>query len=255
MTAEMRIFEVDRLDCRFVAHQWRFADERAAEMDAFWAGRVAANPSLYDGPVLLASHVRDVTESDGARVLRMELFETRFSRFMAWRDLGCADPTVFNCFSMAAVCSSDGAFLLGEMGPGHSSEGQIYFPGGTPDRDDIVADGRVDLAGSLTRELAEEAGLRVDDGRIQSNWTIIAEKQRIACIRRVDMAQTAAALREEVRRFIASEENPELCDAHFLSRQEELADPRLPGFMIGYLAHVFAKRPSAIEAEFPGRAG
>jgi 8-oxo-dGTP pyrophosphatase MutT (NUDIX family) len=236
----MRVFEVDRLDCRFVVHRWSFAEERAAEIDDFWAARTAENPKLYDGPVLLACRTQEQAAPDGARVLAMELFETRFSRFLAWRDFGWADSSVYNCFSMAAVRSSDHAFLLGEMAPGHSSAGQIYFPGGTPDPNDIVSDGGVDLAGSLARELTEETGLRVEEGRAQKNWTIIFENQRIACVKRVDFRVTAATLQEKVRAFIAAETAPELSRAHFVSRADQLADARLPGFMVGYLAHAFA---------------
>ena len=35
-----------------------------------------------------------------------------------------------NCFSMAALRSDDGAFLLGEMAHHTYSAGQIYFPAG-----------------------------------------------------------------------------------------------------------------------------
>lgn len=241
----MRVFEIDRLDCRFVVHRWTFSEERADEIDRFWAARTAENPKLYDGPVLLACRVEEQTAPDGAHVLAMALFETRFSRFLAWREFGWADSSVYNCFSMAAVRSSDHAFLLGEMGPGHSSAGQIYFPGGTPDPNDIVSDGAVDLVGSLARELTEETGLRVEEGRAQKNWTIVAENRRVACVKRVDFRATAATLKAKVRDFIASETAPELRDAHFLSRPEELADPRLPQFMSGYLTHAFAAQDEA----------
>ena len=107
---------------------------------------------------------RRVIGEDGARILRMSLFKTRFSRFLVWRDLGWPDKSIYNCFSMPAVRARDGAYLLGEMGPSHSFAGQLYFPCGTPDPSDIVADGCVDLDGSLVRELAEETGLASDGG-------------------------------------------------------------------------------------------
>lgn len=236
----MRVFDVDRLDCRFVAHRWAFSEERADEIDRFWAARAAENPKLFDGPVLLACRMQEQEAPDGAAVLAMDLFETRFSRFLAWRDFGWPDRSVFNCFAMAAVRSSDRAFLLGEMGPSHSSAGQIYFPGGTPDPNDIVSDGGVDLAGSLARELTEETGLRIEEGRAQKNWTVIIENQRIACVKRVDFRVSAATLRGKVDAFIAGETAPELCGAHFLSRADQLVNPRLPGFMVGYLAYAFA---------------
>jgi len=231
---EPNIVEVDRLDCRLVAHRWDFAESEAAAIDRHWAERRERNPALYDGPVLLACRSEVLTEA-GARVLRLDAFETRFSRFLGWRDMGWPDMSVFNCFAMPAVRSSDGAYLVGEMGPGHSAAGQRYFPGGTPDPDDVIAGDRVDLPGSLARELREEAGLPAEEGVAAESWTVIFDRQRVACIKVIDWPQTAAALRERVRGFLASEADPELSDIHMLAPGVH-DDPRLPAFMAAFLA-------------------
>ena len=60
---------------------------------------------------------------------------------------------------MGALRASDGAYLLGVMGPQTVNAGKVYFPAGVPDLDDIVDD-RVDLARNVRREMAEETGLR-----------------------------------------------------------------------------------------------
>lgn len=238
MTDQSRIVDVDRLDCRLVAHRWDFAEAQAGEIDRRWAERIRDNPSLYDGPVLLACRA-EVDEEAGARVLRLDAFETRFSRFLVWRHLGWPDESVFNCFAMPAVRSTDGAFLVGEMGAGHSAAGQRYFPGGTPDPSDIVAGGAVDLMGSLVRELAEETGLPAAEGVPAPGWTVIFDRQRIACIKRFDWPAPAAALRERVRAFLAAEAAPELSDVHMIPPGRH-DDPRLPAFMVDFLA-----RPAA----------
>lgn len=236
-----RVFDVDRLDCRFVEHRWRFEETHAREIDRHWAERRRANPELYDGPVLLARCAEEILDAYGDRVLRMELFETRFSRFLGWRDLGWPDETVYNCFAMPAVRACDGAYLLGEMGPSHSCAGQLYFPGGTPDPSDIVENGGVDLVGSLVRELAEETGLVARDGRAAPGWTAIFDGQRIACIKRIDWDAPADALLARVRAFLAAERAPELVDAHMVSKLEALADPRMPAFMVNYLARALGE--------------
>lgn len=230
-----RIFDVDQLDCRLVAHRWRFDETRALDIDRQWEESRRVNPALYDGSVLLACRAEERVGAGGARVLRMELFETRFSRFLAWRDFGWPDETVYNCFAMPAVRACDGAYLLGEMGPSHSSAGQIYFPGGTPDPSDIVSGG-VDLLGSLVRELFEETGLVAMEGRAAPGWTVVCDRQRIACIKRIDWDAPAEALLARVRAFLAAERAPELADAHMISKLEALGDPRLPAFMVAYLA-------------------
>lgn len=235
MTKGSRIFCVDSVECRLAPHRWEFAEARAEEIDRLWAARVRDNPALYDGPVLLACRMAVTTEG-GRRVLQLDAFETRFSRFMVWRDLDWPDKDIYNCFAMPAVRASDGAFLVGEMGPGHSSAGRRYFPGGTPDPSDVVGNGVVDLAGSLVRELGEETGLAASEGVAAPDWTVIVDGQRIACIKQIRWPAPAAAILARVRAFIAAEAKPELSDAHMLHPGPQ-SDPRLPAFMVDYLAH------------------
>ncbi|MGJ0507963.1 MAG: NUDIX hydrolase [Methylocystis sp.] len=233
---EPRFDRVDRLDCRLVAHRWDFAEAEAARIDRHWAERLARTPEMYDGPVLLAR--RAAIETDGGlRVLRLEAFETRFSRFLAWRDFGWPDQSVFNCFAMPAVRSSDGAWLVGEMGSQHSAAGQRFFPGGTPDPDDVLDDGVVDLAGSLARELGEETGLAAAEGAAAADWTVIFDRQRVACIKRIDWPEPAEAIRARVRRHLEAEAAPELSDVHMMAAGRH-EDPRLPAFMTAFLARV-----------------
>ena len=60
-------------------------------------------------------------------------FETDFAAFLAWRDWGFPDESVFNGFGMGALRCTDGAYVLGEMGAHTANAGRIYFPSGTPD--------------------------------------------------------------------------------------------------------------------------
>lgn len=231
---EPRFIDVDRLDCRLAPHRWDFAEAEAARIDAHWEKRRARTPALYDGPVLLARRAAVETEA-GERVLRVEAFETRFSRYLAWRDFGWPDESVFNFFSMPAVRSTDGAWLVGEMCHAHSAAGRRYFPGGTPDPEDVLQNGEVDLMGSLRRELGEETGLPASEGAMAEGWTVIFDRQRVACIKRLDWPQPAAAIRERVRRFLESEAEPELADVHMMAAGRH-DDPRLPAFMQAFLA-------------------
>lgn len=224
---------MDRLDCRVVPHAWDFERGFRKEIEAHWSERKASNPALYDGPVLLACRAEPRLEQ-GERVLRVDFFEVGFSRFLAWRDFGFPDREVYNCFSMPALRTTDGAFLLGEMGPNHSCAGKLYFPAGTPDRSDVF-EGRVDLDGSVIRELAEETGICVDKNAFSPGWRVVFESQRIACMKIIDWPASAREVEAEVARHIASEAEPELASGYMLDRRAQLADPRLPAFMTAFL--------------------
>ena len=240
MSRIARVATADRLDCRLVEHRWAFAERRAEEIDRFWRARVSANPALYDGPVLLARRVDERVDAQGQATLFMDMFETRFSRFLAWRDFDFPDADVFNCFAMPAVRSADGAFLVGEMNATHSSAGALYFPAGTPDPSDLRGQ-EVDLIGSLVRELAEEAGLSAGEGVMVPGWTLVYDRQRLACMKIIDHPASAADILHRVRSFLAREDNPELSGAQMISRHDQLADPRLPPFMTAFLEQMLAR--------------
>lgn len=240
MSKPTRVFEVDRLVCRRVDYAWPYARDNALAIQRHWTARLRQTPSMYDGRVLLANRVE--TEADGAgTLLRLDVFETSFSAFLAWRDAGWPDRSVFNCFSMPAVRSSDGGFLVGEMTADHSVAGALYFPCGTPDPSDLDTTGGVDLLGSLTRELAEETGLDASRGVLRPRWTVVVSGQWIACIRTIDWPECAASLVAEARRLIAVQIRPELADVHILSEPSELSDPRLPPYMTTFLARAFER--------------
>lgn len=217
------------LECRLVDFDWRFAQDRDGAVARYWRRRAEANPSLYDGVVLLANRVEKRGDA-----LEVDFFKARFSHFLAWRNFGFPDQGIFNCFAMPALRSSDGAFLVGEMGPEHSLAGQLFFPGGMPDLDD-VKQGRVDLAGSLARELAEETGLSVDASQIDAEWRIVHDSQRVACVKIINWPAPAREIVEAVAEHIARDPKPELARAHMFRRRADLPDSRMPTFVRFFL--------------------
>jgi len=230
-----KIVAIDRLVCRHVPSPWPWAEAEAARIDAHWQRQVTQNPSLYDGIVLLARNV-EIT----GKTLSMDFFDARFSRFLAWRDFGAPDRSVYNAFSMPALRSSDGAFLLGEMAQDHSCAGQLYFPAGTPDAKDLV-DGRVDLEGSLLRELAEEAGLAAHKDALSPGWRVVIDAQRIACMKMIDWRASAADIATAVAAHILADRHPELAAAHMIFRRAQIDEGRMPQFMQDFLRLVLAE--------------
>jgi 8-oxo-dGTP pyrophosphatase MutT (NUDIX family) len=228
--SDVVIHQVHDLDLAFEPWEWSFAQERRADIAANFAARQhRANGGLWNGRVLMM-HRCEIGEG----VVRGAYFETDFASFMAWRDFGCPDTRVYNCFAMAALRSCDGAFLLGVMGAHTANAGRVYFPGGTPDPNDVIA-GRVDLAGSLVRELREETGLELDDVVAAPVFHVVAIGQRIAVLRILDAPQPALALRERIRAHCARETQPELVDMRIVRGPGDLDASKMPDFVIAFL--------------------
>ncbi len=230
MNSEPAIRAVDRLDLTFAPKPWAFAQERRAEIDAHFAKLRLAKPALWNGRLLLL-HDHELT----SRVLRGGFLEADFASLAAWRDWGFPDAGAFNCFGAAAVCTGDGAVLLGVMGPHTVNAGQIYFPCGTPDPDDIV-DGRVDFDRSVARELAEETGIDASALTAEPGWTLVRDGRQLILIKALRTPDSAETLRQRVLAHLAGEREPELSDIRLVRSMADLG-PAMPGFVAIYLKH------------------
>lgn len=229
MKQEPSVGHIDRLELVLAPKPWAFADERRAEIDAYFETLRREKPKVWNGRVLLMHH-QVVT----AGVLRGEYLETDFASFAAWRHWGRPSAGVHDCFGAGAIVTVDGAFLLGVMGPHTANHGRIYFPCGTPDPQDVVGT-KVDLDLSVTRELKEETGLDVAEFSAEPGWTMIVNGALIAQIKVLRSRQTAAALRERIRAYLASERHPELADIRVVKTLSDI-DRAMPPFVTAFLA-------------------
>ena len=234
------IAAVDAVDCLFDPAPWPFAAERAADIDAHWRTLTAATPQLFNGRVLLQRSGGIDRERDGRAVFRGAYADVDFKAFLAWRDFGYPRRGFSNGFGMAALESADGAFLLGEMAPHTANAGRIYFPSGTPDLGDVV-DGRVDVEGSVRRELAEETGIDPAELAFAPGFTVIHDAVRVCFMKRARSPQTAEALVERIHATLAAETLPELSRMHVVRRAADLV-PQMPVFVAGYLAEALEGR-------------
>jgi 8-oxo-dGTP pyrophosphatase MutT (NUDIX family) len=228
----LAVVPIDDLDLTVAPWSWPFAHERRAEIDAHFAQHRLSRPRMWNGRVMLTRDYRLA-----GRSLAGTCFETDFASFLAWRDWGFPDPGVANCFAMGALRSSDGAFLLGVMGPHTANAGLVYFPAGTPDPGDVVG-GRLDLAGSLVREIAEETGLVAGDYAAQAGWHAVPAGPRLALIRILAVRASALELQRKIRDHIARDAEPELADVRIVRGHGDF-DPMMPPFVIAYLEHCF----------------
>ena len=136
---------------------------------------------------------------DGA--LKARFVTTDYASFVAWRDWGWPDQTVRNCFGSAVILSRDGALIFGRMGAHTLNAGQSYPPGGSLEPADIGADGRVDVIGSLRRELREETGLEPEEARA-GDCLAIFDGPRLSIAQAFHYDLTAAEIAMRIRRHI-----------------------------------------------------
>lgn len=237
MSDGFRITQLAAVTARFVTYDWAFPRENADAIAAHWQTRIARAPGMFDGTVLLCC---DHAVADGAA--RLDLFATRYATFTYYRDTRhadarIADARIANAFAAIVPWTSDGAVLLGEMGARTANAGQLYFPCGTPDPDDIQG-ARVDLVGSAARELAEETGLALPD-KAETDWVLLEGEGQLAFLRPVRFPETAARLVARIADHLGAEAEPELAGMHVVRGRDDIDAARMPGFVRAYLADAF----------------
>jgi len=228
----LRTTRLTGIEGRLVYHEWPWARDHAEAIAAHWARRQAERPALFDGVVLLScAHA----VADG--LCRIDLFETRYSHFIAYRDGGRFGGDVANAFAAIVPWSADGAVLVGEMGAHTATAGQLYFPCGTPDRDDVRGTA-VDLAGSAAREFTEETGLCLPEGAPEE-WILLEGEGQLAFLRPVRFPDSADILLARAEPHRRTEAEPELAGFRVLRGPADLDPQRMPGFVRAYLAGAF----------------
>jgi hypothetical protein len=217
------ITRVRCVDARCTPAQWAWPQENRAVIEANWADKLARTPQMFNGRVLLLRAV-EISEER----CRAAYFEADFKDFLAWRDLGYPDPSIGNGYAMAALQGSDGAFVCGVMGRHTANAGRVYFPSGTPDLSDLQPDGSVDLATSVTRELAEETDLPPHLFKVSDEWVVVRQWPAVAFMRPLRFREPADAVAERIRAAIARQEEPELADARVIRGPQDIDPATMP---------------------------
>lgn len=228
-----RVVRVQALELTLAQRPWAFAERRRAEIDAHFAMRCRTQPALWNGQVLLMHRHR----LEGG-LLQGAFLQTDFASFLAWRDWGFPEAGAINCFSMGALRASDGAWLLGVAAAHTATAGSIYFPAGTPDPDD-VADGTVDLAGSVAREVHEETGLGPADFRTEQGWHCVLAGRRMSLMKVLQAHEPAEVLRGRILDHVSGQSVAELSDIRIVRHRRDL-DPMMPSFMTVFLEFMWS---------------
>lgn len=226
------IHRVTSLDLKMQPWSWPFAQERRAEIDAHFAAEQRKRPGLWNGRILLG---HNAAFADGR--LDADYFESDFASLLAWRDWGFPDSGAFNGFGMGALRASDGAFALGEMAEHTANAGRIYFPSGTPDLGDVRGN-RLDIAGSVVRELEEETGLTPAEYRNNSCWDCVVTGASMAMMRKLYVGMSGEELRERIEANLARQREPELARIHLVRSRDDFT-AAMPRFVTAYLEQQF----------------
>jgi 8-oxo-dGTP pyrophosphatase MutT (NUDIX family) len=233
------IVHLSAVDATLIDYDWPFIAEQREAIAAFWAKRKAQAPGIFNGRVLLQAEGHIAGD-----IFRARYFETDYANLLAWLQMGVPKMAGFgrhpcNGFAMAALRAGDGAFLLGRMGANTANAGKVYFAAGTPDPSDVTADGRVDLGRSVTRELMEETGLRLDEIEVGAGWTAVFAEKRIAFMRQVSIPLNADRARDLILTRMRTLAEEELSDIVIIRSLADCVGHDMPPFMTDYLAYVF----------------
>jgi 8-oxo-dGTP pyrophosphatase MutT (NUDIX family) len=237
----IRIEAADALDFRLGPGIWDFARDRAGEISAHWRKRKAQVPQLFNGRVLMLGAHEYVNHGD-ARVLTGQFLEADFADFLAWREFGFPASNACNGFSMAALRGADGGFLVGEMAAHTASAGAIYFPAGTPDRQDLDGD-VVDLEASARRELFEETGVGAEEAEIAPGWWVVHSQGRVACLKMMRLRQSTEAAKTRINLGLAEDPKAEFSRMHVIREESDFTD-RVTEFVRVFIRYVWASERS-----------
>ncbi len=189
------------------------AEKAAVEAD--FARRLAANPTLWNGPFYLFDQVAVI---DGT--LRARARPTDFATFMLWRAASEPDPRFAHMFPVPAVTTTDDRLLVGLMGPQTANPGRVYPPSGSFDPLDEDG-GRLDPVANMVREVREEVGLDIAGLPADPGFTVYSNgPRRLAIVRRFRAPVTAAAWTEAIAAHVAADPHQELAGFRFIAYDE-----------------------------------
>ncbi len=231
--AQTEIVSVQSCDLSVTDAPWAWAKDNASAIKRFWNKAIVDKPALFNGQVLVMGRH---TLSDGC--LTGEVHETDYASFLYCKDKGLpAEAGIRNVFGCAVVRSSEGHVLFGRMAPYTAASGRVYPMAGTPDPDDIT-DGKLDIEGSIRRELLEEAGLAAADATRQQGYMLIEDGGMSALCAVFDFDAPSRDLKARMMAHIDLQEQPELDEIVIFRRAGFHVHHRMPGFARTLVQHL-----------------
>jgi 8-oxo-dGTP pyrophosphatase MutT (NUDIX family) len=185
--------------------------EAKDRIDAEWQRRLAANPRLFDGDVVLATRM----EIAGGRLhgVCRPIRYAGLLHFLGLEEAEAVASGYFHVYCWAAVVSGDGKALMGRMAAHTANAGRIFFPSGSLEAADFPG-GLADIDGNMARELREETGLLLSDAAPDPHYLLARSARTAALMRVYRFSQSAAELVESAQAHLDGGKDDEL-DAIF----------------------------------------
>lgn len=206
-------------DCRLrvVAGQWDYALRNAEAIDAHWRRRQSEQPAMFNGRVFAL--VRATLSDD---VFSADFVVSEFKAYLFWRENGHPEAGARDGFGSALIRAADDAVLLGRQRDGNINAGLLYPPGGFIDARDVRADGSIDIAGSIAREVGEETRLPPSHFTELPGYWVTFSAPHISIAREFRSPLPAEALIAEIARQLAAEADSELVELVAVRKGEEV---------------------------------
>ena len=222
---QAEIVSLNSCDLVVTENPWQWALDNASAVKRFWNKAIVDKPSMFNGQVLVMG---EHNIADGC--LSGSVHKTDFASFLYCKDKGLPQEAgVRNVFGCAVVRSADGHLLFGRMAPYTATSGRVYPMAGTPDLEDIK-DGKLDIEGSLKRELQEEAGLSTADATREPGYLLIENAGMSALCAVFDFDASSRDLKVGMMRHLDMQDEPELDEIVVFRRAAFHVHHRMPGF-------------------------
>jgi len=230
------VVHIETLHAELSGAAWRYAGNHRDAIVEHWRLASAANPNFFNGVVHVLA---DLQLSNGHA--RAKFLATEFQNYLYWRDEGYPlEGGVRDGFGSALIRSREGHIILGRQMPGNINEGLAYLPGGFIDCRDVGQDRRIDVAGSVMRELKEETGLGPDELDAGAGFLMTQVAAHVSFAVPYTSSLTSQELCARIRSHIAADSNPELAEVVVLRSPDDM-----DGCAMAHYARVLLASPLA----------